>query len=147
VETVLDSGERLKRGCGNVGLVETVSGRRCLYCGNFIYGTESTPEDLWFHFKTGREYRRAATLAGVDFINGVPVIGTAEDLPGACLADLQEILPPPWFSSYANGGCLRTATAVAAIHATEKHCSYGEHPLTAKRCGGNASTASGGATN
>ena len=96
----IETGEVIKRGCGLRGLAPWDGGMRCLYCGNWIYQPEVELETLWFHFKTGRDYWRSATIGGRDYINGVPAQGQAEDLPSLLLPDLKEVRPPSWFAWY-----------------------------------------------
>ncbi len=96
----LESGETVKRGCGQMGLMSTATGWHCFYCGNYIYQTNSTLDALWFHFKIAREYWRAMSRADRNFINGVPVSGFPDVLPGRLLADLVEAHPPKWFRYY-----------------------------------------------
>lgn len=101
---VLESGEILKRGCGGLGVVRFEAGWKCLYCGNYSYGCSLTLETLWTHFKIAREYWRAMTLNGREYINGMPVAGYAESLPRFLLADLLELQPPYWFRFYVSYG-------------------------------------------
>lgn len=96
----LENGETLKRGCGQRGLMPSDIGWHCFYCGNYIYQTNSTLDALWFHFKIAREYWRAMSLEGKNFINGVPVSGFPDFLPRRLLADLAETKPPKWFRYY-----------------------------------------------
>lgn len=96
----LDSGETVKRGCGQIGLMSTDIGWHCFYCGNYIYQTHSSLDALWFHFKIAREYWRAMSREGTNFINGVPVSGFPDFLPRLLLADLAETQPPKWFRYY-----------------------------------------------
>ncbi len=96
----LESGETVKRGCGQMGLLSTDIGWRCFYCGNYIYRTHSSLNALWFHFKIAREYWRAMSREGNNFINGVPVSGFSDFLPRRLLADLAEAHPPKWFRYY-----------------------------------------------
>ena len=96
----LDNGETIKRGCGLYGLETVDIGWRCVYCGNFIYGSDLRIQELWLHFKTGREYWRPLHVNGRDFVNGIPVSGYIDDLPGRLLSDLKEIRPPRWFAYY-----------------------------------------------
>lgn len=96
----LETGETIKRGCGNRGLVRFEAGRKCFYCGNYVYYPNLKLETLWFHFKLGREYWRAINIDGRDFVNGIPVSGRAEPLPRYLLADLLEVRPPRWFPFY-----------------------------------------------
>jgi len=96
----LESGETVKRGCGQTGLMPTDIGWHCFYCGNYIYQTNSTLDALWFHFKIAREYWRAMRREDKNFINGVPVSGFPDFLPRRLLADLVETHPPKWFRYY-----------------------------------------------
>ncbi|MDH5764078.1 MAG: hypothetical protein OEZ51_13985 [Nitrospinota bacterium] len=89
--------EVIKRGCGRLGMTEFDAGRRCLYCGNYIYRKTASVESMWFHFRWAREYWRTHNTQGRDFVNGVPVSGRAESLPSSCLSDLSESRPPRWF--------------------------------------------------
>ncbi|MFQ5443123.1 MAG: hypothetical protein ACE5EK_00775 [Nitrospinales bacterium] len=96
----LESGETIRKGCGQRGMMPFEVGWRCFYCGNYFYNSKITLEDLWLHFKILREYRAAMTIDGRDYINGIPVSGQAEDLPATLLADLVEVKPPNWFYYY-----------------------------------------------
>ncbi len=96
----IETGERIKRGCGRRGLVPDGAGWRCFYCGNYRYRDDPTLSDLWFHFRTAREYWRAIRRGDRCFINGVPVAGPPDPLPPALLADLAEPDPPDWFLYY-----------------------------------------------
>lgn len=100
VVMTLETGETIKRGCGNRGLVGFEAGRKCFYCGNYVYHPNLKLETLWFHFKLAREYWRAVDIDGRDFVNGIPVPGRAEPLPHYLLADLVEVQPPRWFPFY-----------------------------------------------
>lgn len=77
----LGNGETIKRGCGVFGMEMVDIGWRCIYCGNYIYCSDVQLQELWSHFKTGREYWRPLFVDGRDFINGIPISGFAEDLP------------------------------------------------------------------
>lgn len=96
----LETGEKIKRGCGQNGLLQTDVGWRCFYCGNYVYRSESSLEALWFHFKTAREYWRVTSRGGREFVNGIPVSGSPDPLPHRLLADLEETRPPKWFPYY-----------------------------------------------
>ncbi|KMP10755.1 hypothetical protein UR09_03060 [Candidatus Nitromaritima sp. SCGC AAA799-A02] len=96
----LETGERLRRGCGFRGMVDCSVGRHCLYCGNIIYYPDSNLGSLWFHFKTGREYWKASHRHTQDFINGIPVDAPVERIPRSLLSDLDEPAPPDWFFYY-----------------------------------------------
>ncbi len=96
----LESGEILKRGCGRRGLVAFDAGWKCFYCGNVLYREAATVESMWFHFRLGREYWRAHSTAGREFINGIAVNGQAEGLPSECMRDLNEPNPPDWFYKF-----------------------------------------------
>jgi hypothetical protein len=96
----LESGETVKRGCGDKGMIPTDTGWHCFYCGNYIYQTHAPLTALWFHFKIAREYWRAMSRGDTFFINGVPVSGGPDYLPGRLLADLAESHPPKWFRYY-----------------------------------------------
>ena len=98
--TRLDSGESIRRGCGRSGLIPNEVGWKCFYCGNYVYQVSPTLDSLWFHFKVAREYWRATHRSGVNFINGVPVSGTADSLPRRLRSDLSEPRPPKWFAYY-----------------------------------------------
>ncbi len=95
-----ESGEKIKRGCGHMGMRSGHGAWRCFYCGHYIYRNEQNLSALWFHFKLGREFWRGITLGGRDYVNGVPVVGQAEDLPASLLGDLKEVRPPKWFAAY-----------------------------------------------
>lgn len=97
IVTTLETGENLRRGCGHRGLMECASGWKCFYCGNIIYKSGVDLDELWFHFRIGREYWRIKTLLGKDFINGVPVSGRGDSIPAKLLPDLAESRPPKWF--------------------------------------------------
>ncbi len=94
---VLENGEKLKRGCGRVGLIPDAVGWKCFYCGNFVYQKQIPLDVLWFHFKTAREYWRVMSRQDKNFVNGVPVAGPADALPSALKRDLMEVHPPQWF--------------------------------------------------
>lgn len=96
----LENGETVKRGCGQIGLVPDEVGWSCFYCGNYIFRSAPSLYDLWFHFKVGREYWRAMSLGGDNFINGVPVAGLPDSLPRRLWGDLTETRPPKWFKYY-----------------------------------------------
>jgi hypothetical protein len=96
----LESGETVKRGCGQTGLTPSAVGWSCFYCGNYIFRAQPSLYDLWFHFKMGREYWRAMSLGGENFINGVPVAGLPDSLPRRLWADLTETQPPKWFKYF-----------------------------------------------
>ncbi|MDH3257182.1 MAG: hypothetical protein OEM27_06160 [Nitrospinota bacterium] len=100
VVITLASGEVIKRGCGRSGMSEFGACLRCLYCGNYLYKKAPSLESLWFHFRWAREFWRIHNTQGRDFVNGIPVRGTAETLPTACLADLAESRPPRWFPHF-----------------------------------------------
>ncbi len=96
----LENGETIKRGCGRAGLMPDDVGWRCFYCGNYIFRRSPTLSSLWFHFKVGREYWRAMSQGGHNFINGVPVSGFPDSLPSCLRGDLTETRPPKWFKYY-----------------------------------------------
>ncbi len=96
----MESGEKIKRGCGHMGMRSGHGAWRCFYCGHYIYRNEQDLSSLWFHFKLGREFWRGITLGGRDYVNGVPVVGQAEELPAVLLGDLKEVRPPRWFAAY-----------------------------------------------
>jgi len=96
----LETGEKIKRGCGRRGLIPTEVGWKCFYCGNYIYRDETTLIQLWFHFRLAREYWRASSRGDQEFINGMPVAGKADPLPRILLADLDDPRPPKWFPYY-----------------------------------------------
>ena len=96
----LENGETVKRGCGRTGMMPSEVGWSCFYCGNYVYRPAPTLSALWFHFKVGREYWRAMSQGGRNFINGVPVSGFADSLPRRLWADLKEARPPKWFKYY-----------------------------------------------
>jgi len=78
-------------------MVADEAGGRCLYCGNFYYKKKISLESLWFHFKIAREYWSARRGLDQEYINGFPVNGKADSLPGKLKADLDESRPPDWF--------------------------------------------------
>jgi len=96
----LENGETVKRGCGRMGLMSGEVGWSCFYCGNYVYHADPTLSALWFHFKVGREYWRAMSQGGNNFINGVPVSGFPDSLPRRLWADLADTQPPKWFPYY-----------------------------------------------
>ena len=96
----LENGETVKRGCGRTGMIPSEVGWSCFYCGNYVYRPDPPISALWFHFKVGREYWRAMSQGGRNFINGVPVSGTPDSLPRRLWADLAEARPPKWFRYY-----------------------------------------------
>jgi len=96
----LDSGEILKKGCGRRGLTPFEAGWKCFYCGNYQYAPASGLDDLWFHFRTGREYWRVQSSAGREYVNGVPVAGAGDALPAGWMRDLADPRPPEWFRVY-----------------------------------------------
>ncbi len=96
----LENGETVKRGCGCTGMMPSEVGWSCFYCGNYVYRADPTLSALWFHFKVGREYWRAMSQGGRNFINGVPVTGFPDSLPRRLLADLANARPPKWFPYY-----------------------------------------------
>lgn len=96
----LENGETVKRGCGRAGLIPGEVGWSCFYCGNYIFKAAPTLSALWFHFKVGREYWRAMSQGGNNFINGVPVSGFPDSLPRSLWGDLTEARPPKWFKYY-----------------------------------------------
>jgi hypothetical protein len=85
---------------GQTGLMPDEVGWSCFYCGNYIFRPAPSLHDLWFHFKVGREYWRAMSLGGDNFINGVPVSGLPDSLPRRLWGDLTETRPPKWFKYY-----------------------------------------------
>lgn len=93
----LETGEKLKRGCGNRGMVPCDIGWRCLYCGNLRYEPQVPVRSLWFHFKIAREYWRIMHCDSVSYVNGVPVHGEVDPIPRFLRADLEERHPPKWF--------------------------------------------------
>lgn len=97
---VLQTGERLKRGCGRWGLMPFEAGWHCFYCGRYIYHRGPSLDSLWFHFRLAREYWRIQRANGRDFVNGMPVAGVADPLPRRLQADLSDPRPPPWFSVF-----------------------------------------------
>lgn len=99
-EIILESGERLKRGCGVRGMVDSGIGSHCLICGNNIFHSDSKLDSLWFYFKTGREYWKASHRFCQDYINGIPVDHPVDRIPKSLLADLDEPDPPDWFFYY-----------------------------------------------
>ena len=96
----LENGETVKRGCGRTGMIPSEVGWSCFYCGNYVYRPDPPISALWFHFKVGREYWRAMSQGGRNFINGVPVSGVPDSLPRRLWADLAEARPPKWFRYY-----------------------------------------------
>lgn len=96
----LENGDTVKRGCGQYGLMPNEAGWSCFYCGNYIFRTAPSLYSLWFHFKVGREYWRAMSLGGENFINGVPVSGLPDSLPRRLWGDLTETRPPKWFKYF-----------------------------------------------
>lgn len=94
---LLESGEEISRGCGLRGLYRTQVGWRCLYCGNYLYQGKIDLEAWWFHFKIGREYWRVSVSQDKMFINGIPISGLPDSLPGRLKSDLTELRPPKWF--------------------------------------------------
>ncbi len=99
-EITLQTGERLKRGCGKQGLYRFDGGWRCFYCGRYLYESGSSLTALWFHFRLAREYWRIQSANGRDFINGVPVPGVPDPLPHCLQRDLSDPEPPAWFSVF-----------------------------------------------
>jgi len=97
---LLENGETVKRGCGQTGLMPSAVGWSCFYCGNYVFRSAPTLYALWFHFKMGREYWRAMSRGGDNFINGVPVSGLPDSLPRRLWGDLAETRPPKWFKYY-----------------------------------------------
>lgn len=104
IVTTLETGENLRRGCGHRGLMEFGSGWKCFYCGNIIYKNGADLDELWFHFRLGREYWRIKTLLGRDFINGIPVSGQSDSVPAQLWPDLGELRPPKWFPYFLASG-------------------------------------------
>lgn len=100
VNFVLESGETIRRGCGSHGLYKTEVGWHCFYCGNYLYLQKPSIKSLWFHFKVGREYWRTMFSRDRIFINGLPVAGLPDSLPGRLVSDLLEPAPPSWFSYF-----------------------------------------------
>lgn len=96
----LDSGEILKKGCGRRGLVSFEGGWKCFYCGRYQYTEGPSLEELWFHFRLGREYWRVQSSAGREYVNGVPVSGPGDVLPAGWVRDLADPKPPDWFRAY-----------------------------------------------
>jgi hypothetical protein len=96
----LENGETVKRGCGRTGLRPSEVGWSCFYCGNYVFRADPSLSALWFHFKVGREYWRAMSQGGRNFINGVPVSGFSDSLPRRLWADLLDASPPKWFPYY-----------------------------------------------
>ena len=103
---LLETGEKIKRGCGRRGLMPTEVGWQCFYCGNYIYRTGSNLLQLWFHFRLAREYWRARSRGDQEYINGVPVAGRADSLPSCLLGDLDNLHPPRWFPYFILGAVL-----------------------------------------
>ncbi|QPJ64574.1 MAG: hypothetical protein G3M78_03855 [Candidatus Nitrohelix vancouverensis] len=99
----LESGEMLKRGCGQCGMIVASGGWRCLYCGNFCYQSQPDLQTLWFHFKLSREFWRVSLQRDQVYINGFPVESPADSLPGFLRGDLSEVQPPDWFREYVLG--------------------------------------------
>lgn len=99
-QVVLESGERLKRGCGRPGLYRFDGGWRCFYCGRYLYERGPTLNALWFHFRLARDYWRIQCANGRDYINGVPVPGVPDPLPQVLQKDLSDPEPPAWFSVF-----------------------------------------------
>ncbi len=99
-EMVLQTGERIKRGCGRQGLFPFDGGWRCFYCGRYLYETGSTLTELWFHFRLAREYWKIQCANGRDYINGVPVPGMPDPLPQSLQGDLADPEPPAWFAVF-----------------------------------------------
>jgi hypothetical protein len=97
---LLENGETVKRGCGQAGLMPGAVGWSCFYCGNYVFRLAPSLYALWFHFKMGREYWRAMSRGGDNFINGVPVSGLPDSLPRRLWGDLSETRPPKWFKYY-----------------------------------------------
>ncbi len=102
VNRVMETGERLTRGCGGLSMVTDEIGGHCLYCGNFYYKKQASLEVLWFHFKISREYWSVRRGPEQEYINGFPVDGIADSLPGILKSDLDEAHPPEWFSYFMN---------------------------------------------
>jgi len=100
VNRVMETGEKLKRGCGGLSMIADEVGGHCLYCGNFYYRKKIPLEVLWFHFKISREYWSVRRGPELEYINGFPVDGTADPLPNKLRTDLDEILPPEWFAYF-----------------------------------------------
>ncbi|NIP99026.1 MAG: hypothetical protein GWM98_00175, partial [Nitrospinaceae bacterium] len=103
VMVTLQSGEAVKRGCGQQGMTEFGAGLRCFYCGQYIYRKQSSEESLWFHFRWAQEFRRFQTSQGRDYLNGIPQRGPAGSLPPGLRADLGEPRPPGWFAPFLHG--------------------------------------------
>ncbi len=99
-QVILQSGERLKRGCGKAGLFRFDGGWRCFYCGRYLYETRATLAAMWFHFRLARDYWRIQCANGRDYINGVPVPGMPDPLPQSLQGDLLDPDPPAWFSVF-----------------------------------------------
>ncbi len=96
----LQTGERIKKGCGRMGLYPFDGGRRCFYCGRYLYEPASSLDAMWFHFRLAREYWRIQSTHGRDFINGVPVPGMPDPLPPHLQKDLSDPKPPRWFGVF-----------------------------------------------
>ena len=100
VVVTLEDGERPRRGCGQLGMMASAGGWKCFYCGNYIFGSSEDLQELWFHFRLGREYWRVKSFLGMDFINGVPVSGKGDSLPRSLWPDLGETAAPGWFAKF-----------------------------------------------
>lgn len=96
----LESGETVKKGCGRRGLAPFEAGYKCFYCGNVQYAATPSLDELWFHFRLGREYWRVQSAGGREYVNGVPVRGVGDALPAECVRDLTDPRPPEWFRFY-----------------------------------------------
>ncbi len=99
----LETGETVKKGCGRRGLAPFEAGLKCFYCGNVQYKAGSSLDELWFHFRLGREYWRVQSSGGREYVNGVPVRGAGDGLPPECMRDLADPRPPEWFRLYVQG--------------------------------------------
>jgi hypothetical protein len=76
------------------------AGWKCFYCGNYQYAATPSLDELWFHFRMGREYWRVHSSAGREYVNGVPVPGRGDALPAGWVRDLADPRPPEWFRFY-----------------------------------------------
>jgi hypothetical protein len=99
-----EKGQKSKkiRGCGARGMVPSVAGWKCLYCGFFRYYPHVDEDRLWSHFKWAREYWKAYYFNGNYFINGCPVPLGEDSIPPYLYNDLVEAETPVWFRAFVN---------------------------------------------
>jgi hypothetical protein len=90
------------KGCGARGMIPSVAGWKCLYCGFFRYFPHVDDERLWSHFKWAREYWKAYYFNGNYYINGCPVSFGIDPIPPFLYDDLMEVETPIWFRAFAN---------------------------------------------